>query len=304
MTIDILMPFWGRFDHFRAAVESVLAQRDGDWRLTIIDDRYPDAEPGEWARSIDDSRVRFVRNEQNLGPSRNYNKAVGLATSEHVVIMGCDDLMAPDYIAHVTDLLLRFPDADVVQPGVSVIDENGDAAIPLPDRVKSWYRLPAAGGREYRGEEIARSLLRGNWTYFPSLVWRRARLTDGFRTDLDVVQDLAKLFQIIAEGGALVVDDDPVFFYRRHSGSVSAKTGVDGSKFAQERTLFREAEARSRELGWSGAARAARWHLSSRLSALTQLPRALRQRDGGGRRVLGRHVFGGLGATSASRLPD
>lgn len=287
------MPFYGRFDHLKAAVNSVLVQDDPDWRLVVIDDVYPDLEPGRWVSAIDDPRVTYLRNEVNLRPSRNYNKAIGLARAEYLVMMGCDDVMLPGYVRRVHELLAQFPGAAIVQPGVSVIDEDGEPSHPLADRVKGFYRPGGTGARAYSGELLARSLLRGNWTYFPSLVWRRDLLVDGgFRTDLDVVQDLAKLFEITVGGGTLVLDDRVVFTYRRHSRSVSAVTGPDGSKFLQEATFFSEAAATASELGWRRAARAARAHVSSRLNALSELPGALWMRNAQGRRNLTRHVLG------------
>ncbi|MFF2052769.1 glycosyltransferase family 2 protein [Leifsonia sp. NPDC058194] len=293
MTLDIMMPFYGRFDHFKAAVESVLAQDDPDWRLVIVDDVYPDLAPGKWAQSLGDPRVEYIRNEQNLRPSRNYRKCVSLARTSHVVIMGCDDLMRPGYVRRIAELLDRFPDADILQPGVEVVDEDGHVHRPIGDRVKSWLRPSGSGPRSYGGERLARSLLGGNWTYFPSLVWKTEALrTHLFRLDLDVVQDLAMLLDITLDGGTLVLDDEVVFAYRRHATSVSAVTGPDGSKFAQERELFQEFDRRCRALGWRRAAGAARRHWSSRLSAATEIPAALRAKNADGRRSLLRHVFG------------
>lgn len=289
MSVDVLMPFYGRIDHFQQAVESVRAQTVDDWRLIVVDDVYPDEEAGRWLVGLGDPRIRYVRNETNLRPSRNYIKAVSLSDAEHVVLMGCDDLMGPRYLERVRELLATHPDTDILQPGVAVVDGDGAASRPLADRVKDWYRPRGPYPRTLRGEELAVSLLRGNWTYFPSLVWRRERVARiGFRTDLDVVQDLAMLFAISAEGGTLLVDDQTVFFYRRHAASYSAVTGPDGSKFAQERTAFREAATTSESLWWPRAARAARWHLSSRLHALSALPRA---RDAASRRSLAEHVL-------------
>ena len=287
-----MMPFYGRFDHFQAAVQSVLAQTDPRWRLVIIDDVYPDLAPGEWAAAIDDPRVTYIRNDTNLRPSRNYNKAIGLAETDFIAIMGCDDIMLTEYVARVHELIEQFPDADIIQPGVTVIDENGSPSHPLADRVKGYYRFGGTGARQYRGEPLASSLLRGNWTYFPSLVWRTSRLAGGFRTDLDVVQDLAKLFEIVSTGGSLVLDDAVVFNYRRHSTSVSAVTGPDGSKFRQERTLFSEAATQSSALGWHRTARIARRYVSSRLNAMTELPGAILKRNVTGRRTLTRHILG------------
>ncbi len=287
-----MMPFYGRIDHFHQAVESVLAQDDPDWHLTIIDDVYPDLAAGEWAKAIGDERVTYLRNAENLRPSRNYNKAITLASTEFVVIMGCDDIMLPGYVTRVKELVSQFPDADIIQPGVSTIDENGTPSRPLADRVKALYRFRGHGARSYRGEKLAVSLLRGNWTYFPSLVWRTARLAEfQFRTDLDVVQDLAMLMEITKAGGSLVLDDQIVFSYRRHSTSVSAVTGTDGSKFKQERTLFYECVQACTALGWTRAARAARNHVSSRLNAASELPGALLHRNVKGRRTLTQHIL-------------
>ena len=295
MTLDIMMPFYGRVDHFKLAVQSVLAQDDPDWRLVIVDDVYPDRSAGEWAVALGDERITYLRNEENLRPSRNYRKCVGLMQSEFAVIMGCDDVMLPGYVRRVTELAARFPDAAVIQPGVEVIDTDGRRSRPLADRVKRWYMPHGERPLAISGERAALSLVRAAWFYFPSLVWNVERLRrHEFRADLDVTQDIAMVLDLVKDGGSVVVDDRVVFQYRRHAESVSAVTGPDGSKFAQERTVFAEADRSLRAVGWNRAARAARWHLSSRLHALADLPKAIGRGKSVGRRRLLRHVFGGL----------
>jgi glycosyltransferase involved in cell wall biosynthesis len=292
VTIDIMMPFYGRTDHFKQAVESVLAQTDPDWRLVILDDVYPDPEPEQWAAAIEDSRVTYIRNETNLRTSGNFQKAVSLMKSEFAVIMGCDDIMLPDYVGRLKQLVARFPSADVIQPGVEVINEDGGVYSPLADQVKRLYRPHGHGPRVARGEVLARSLLRGNWAYFPSLCWRTTTLAQhSFRLDFNVVQDLALLLEITLAGGSLVIDDIVVFQYRRHAKSVSAVTGPDGTKFVEERALFRETEEALRSRGWMRAARAARIHFSSRMHALADLPGAVRAGNLTGAGSLIRHVL-------------
>jgi glycosyltransferase involved in cell wall biosynthesis len=292
MTIDIMMPFYGRPDHFRTAVESVLAQTADTWRLVILDDVYPDPEPGRWAAAIADSRVTYIRNEINLGVSGNFQKCIELTEADHVVLMGCDDVMHPNYVQRVSDLIERFPTADLYQPGVTTIDENDNPSRPLADRIKQLYRLNGQGGRVYNGERLAASLLSANWAYFPSLCWRTEQLRHRrFRDDLRVVQDLTMILDIVRDGGSMVVDDEVCFTYRRHSGSVSAGAAPDGSKFLEEAALFRAATMQMRELGWSKAARAARVHLTSRLHAASDLVAALRAGSWPGVKVLVQHAL-------------
>jgi len=293
MPLDIMMPFYGRFDHLQVAVTSVLAQTDPDWRLVIVDDVYPDPAPGQWAAGLDDPRITYLRNETNLGVSRNYRKCVDLMQSEFGMLMGCDDILLPGFVAKFHEIAAAFPAADIIQPGVSVVDGEGAPSRPLADRVKDLYRFGGHGSRAYSGEQLATSLLRGNWTYFPSLIWRAETIREiGFRLDLNVVQDLAMLLEITKRGGTLVLDDEVVFNYRRHATSVSSVKGNDGSKFMQERTVFTEASRDMDAMGWRRAARVARLHLSSRLNAMTELPGAIAAHDSLGRRVITAHILG------------
>lgn len=305
MTFDIMMPFYGRVDHFKAAVASVLAQSDPEWRLVVVDDVYPDLSAGQWLVGLGDPRITYVRNETNLRPSRNYRKCVELMTSEFSMLMGCDDVMLPGFLSRVKQLIAEHPDASVVQVGVQPIDATGRRHVPMSDRVKAWVRPRGPYPRVLQGEELASSLLRGNWSYFPSVVWRVSELrSPGFRTDLDVVQDLEMLLRITERGGVLVLDDEVQFQYRRHGQSYSAITGPDGSKFDQERAVFAEAARAMTSLGWHRAARIARIHLTSRLHALTELPASLKARNRQGMRALARHAFGPASSNRAIERPS
>jgi len=258
VTFHILLPFYGRPDHFRLAVESVLAQTETDWKLTIVDDVYPDTAPGEWAMALGDPRIEYYRNPVNLGVSRNYLSCVDRMEGEFSMLFGCDDVMLPGFLARVKELLAQFPDADVIQPGAEVIDSEGAVYRPLVDRIKDRYRPRVSGPQALQGEDLAVSLLQGNWTYFPSLVWRVSELKrHGFTEHLDVVQDLIMLLDIIEAGGSLVLDDQVVFQYRRHQQSVSSATATSGARFKQERELFDGEVERFTRLGWQRAARTA-----------------------------------------------
>ncbi|MHA7987250.1 glycosyltransferase family 2 protein [Rathayibacter sp. CAU 1779] len=293
MAIDIMMPFYGDPDLLRDAVASVLAQTSPDWRLTVIDDAYPDPAPGEWVASLGDDRIRYLRNGQNLGVAGNFQRALDLSTADHLVIMGCDDLLAPDYVERMVVLVDEHPTASYIQPGVQVIDEHGAAAVPLSDRLKGWLRPTVTQATVMGGEGLTRSLLNGNWTYFPSICWRRAELvTRGFRADYEVVLDLALQLQILLDGGTLVLDPTVTFRYRRHGGSVSSWKATDGTRFHEEAALFSETRNRLRSLGWKRATRAARFHWTSRLNALTRLPAAIAHWDAAGIRALVGHAFG------------
>lgn len=292
MTIEIFMPFYSEPDIFREAVRSVLAQTDPRWKLVVVDDCYPHYTPDEWLASLGDDRVSYVRNEHNLGINLTFQRCVDLATEDWLTIMGNDDRLLPSYVGRMHELVALGRGVGYIQPGVEVIDADGAVSRPLPDRVKDAYRPRIHEPTVLGGEELTRSLLRGNWTYFPSICWRRETIaTRGFRPDLGVVLDLSLLLDLTADGQTMMLDTVPAFQYRRHAASVSSWTADDGSRFVEEKSVLLRAEGVARDLGWRRAARAGRWHVSSRLSALSRLPAVLRSRRLRNLGPLLRHVF-------------
>jgi glycosyltransferase involved in cell wall biosynthesis len=293
MTIDIMLPYYGDVSLMQETVRSVLAQDDGDWRLTVVDDGYPDDRVAPWFAALSDARVRYHRNGRNLGANRNYQKCVDLIEHDVAVIMGADDVMLPHYVRTIRETAQRCPEASIIQPGVELIDEHGRRSASLVDAAKQRWYAPRGGSAPLGGEDLAVSLMRGNWLYFPSVAWRAAPLRRfGFREGLSVVQDLALAIDIVEHGGTVVRDDRICFRYRRHKASDSSWRAVDGSRFAEERRYFLDAAARFEARGWPRAARAARHHVSSRLHALTLLPTAIRSNRRGAARMLVRHAFG------------
>ncbi|WP_243227007.1 glycosyltransferase [Microbacterium sp. CIAB417] len=294
MTLDIFIPYWGDPALLKQTVASVLAQRDPQWRLTVIDDCYPDASVAEWFAQITDERVRYLRNDTNLGITENYREAVRLADEPHMMLLGSDDLLHPEYVGLISQTIRAVPGADVVQPGVDVIDENGDIVTPLADRVKQRLLAPRRGEgvAVLRGEAMATSLIRGDWLYWPSLTFRTAALkrTD-FREGLPIIQDLALLMDLAFAGATLAYNPTVAFSYRRHSASASQRTILDGTRFRDERAYYRQAHDLAAARGWTRTARAARLRTISRLHALTELPGVIRSPSPAGLRSTLSHVF-------------
>jgi GT2 family glycosyltransferase len=278
-SIDIMMPYYGDVAMMQDAVRSILAQDDPDWHLTVVDDGEAAGVP-EWFAALDDTRVDYLRNPVNLGVTGNFRKCVELAKRDRMVMMGSDDLMLPDYVTTVRRLEALAPGAGIVQPGVEIIDETGRVVGGgLVDATKRRIYAPKGPGpHRLRGQELAVSLLRGNWLYFPSICWRTdAVAAVGFRAELEVIQDLDMIVKLVERGEELIAGDHVCFQYRRHSGSESAKQAVDGSRFAEARAYFLETADRLDSIGWTEAAAVSRRHRSARLHALTLVPAALKQ---------------------------
>jgi glycosyltransferase involved in cell wall biosynthesis len=291
-SLDILLPFYGDVSLMKQTVESVRRQTDPEWRLIIVDDHQPDETVPEWVADLGDPRIAYHRNGQNLGANANYRRALELATADRVVVMGADDLMLPRYVQRMRESLIAHAAAAMFHPGVRVIDGDGHPVLPLEDRVKRWLRPRGSGGNTFEGPTLASRLLLGNWTYFPSICWRREDvLAADFDPRFQVVQDLALILELTARGGELVVDDEVTFEYRRHQVSDSALKTASAHRFLEEKNLFGHAEHRFRELGWTRAARSAKLHLTSRLNAVSKLPAAVAARRSDAASAMFAHVW-------------
>ena len=272
---DLLMPYYGDVDLLKQAVRSVQAQTHQHWRLTVLDDCYPDPEPARWFGELDDPRITYVRHPHHVGADLGFRLAQKRLRGSHVMFMRADDLMLPGYLALVTDLLGRHPDAAVVQVGVRAIGADGTASRSPIDVAKRWLAPRPAGGQEVvlAGDRLLASLVRGEWAYCPSLMWdvRRVRAV-GARPGLELVHDRALLVDVLVAGGSLVLSPEVAFARRR----VDESPSVARRRFEEERTLYRMLEQELPEAAWPRTVRAARWHLSARLGAALQSLRLAR----------------------------
>ena len=139
-SIDIFIPYWGDPDLLMVAIESVFGQKNKNWTLTVIDDGYPEKSAQKYCRKIKDTRFKYIRNEKNLGITKNFNQCVHLTKAKYVLIMGCDDVLLPNYIDRVLE---NIGEADFYQPGVDVIDAYNKKHLPLADITVSYTHLRA-----------------------------------------------------------------------------------------------------------------------------------------------------------------
>ena len=258
--VDILLTYWGDFDLLKKAVESVMAQTHQNWRLLVLDDCYPSDEAGRYFKTLTDPRINYYRHKKNIGITHNFNYAVHQASAEYSVFLGRDDKMLPNYIERALE---KIGSTDFYQPGVQVIDESDKEYLPLVDRIKRLLRPKRSGA--YSGEMLAVSLSRGNWLYFPSILWRTNVLKKyRFNTDYKIVEDVDLEFNLIKDGGILALDNTVTFQYRRSLNSLSSKEKT-GVRFGEEDAVYDKFVIIFNEAGWKKAAKAAKLRLISRI---------------------------------------
>jgi glycosyltransferase involved in cell wall biosynthesis len=95
--VSFIVPCYN-LGHFLAeCVNSILSQSYRDFEVLIMDDCSPDDTP-RVAQAFQDPRVRYVRNEVNLGHVANYNKAIELSRGTFIWVISADDRLRRPYV--------------------------------------------------------------------------------------------------------------------------------------------------------------------------------------------------------------
>lgn len=89
--LTIHMCTYNRAHTIQQAIDSVLEQTYTDWELLILDDASTDTTQEIVSTYISDNRIKYIRNENNLGITRNRNKALSLSLGEYIAVLDSDD---------------------------------------------------------------------------------------------------------------------------------------------------------------------------------------------------------------------
>lgn len=93
--VSVIIPTYNRVHTLPGALESVLRQSYSDIEVIVVDDGSTDG-TGQYMKRVQDVRVRYIANEQNLGPTAARNRGVSLARGEWVAFLDSDDIWEPD----------------------------------------------------------------------------------------------------------------------------------------------------------------------------------------------------------------
>lgn len=214
-TVSFVVPCYKLAHLLGECLRSILDQTFPDFEVLVLDDRSPD-NTGEVANSFGDPRIRHIRNEENLGHLRNYNKGIAMARGRYIWLISADDLLRRPYI------LQRYVDVMennstvgyVFCPGVGL--EAGVETGILP------YSAHGDADRIFRRREFFVRLLESNSVLAAAGMVRREcyERLGAFPLDLPYAGDwyLWLLFALHYEVAYLA---EPMVSYRQHTLSMT-----------------------------------------------------------------------------------
>ena len=112
--VSVLMPVYKTNEVFlREAIESVLNQTFSDFEFLILDD-CPDDDRESVVKSYNDERIKYFKNEKNLGITPSRNKLIEMAKGEYLAVFDHDDVCLPERFAKQVEYLDNHSEVGVV----------------------------------------------------------------------------------------------------------------------------------------------------------------------------------------------
>jgi glycosyltransferase involved in cell wall biosynthesis len=122
--VSIGMPIYNEEKFLEASVASILNQDYDNFELIISDNASSDKTELiclELAQK--DSRIKYIRNDINIGAIANFSQVFDLATGEYFMFAGGHDLWSLDFIKNCLKTLQEFPSSVLAFPSTIWINE-------------------------------------------------------------------------------------------------------------------------------------------------------------------------------------
>jgi glycosyltransferase involved in cell wall biosynthesis len=161
--LSIGVPVYNGQRFLRATIDSLLAQTYADFELIICDNCSTDNTEQICRDYVArDSRVRYFRNERNLGPAPNYNRCFDHARGELFKWNAADDVCAPDFVKKCIELLDSDPSIVSAYSRTILIDDQGqevgkyayDLELAHPSPVVRFSRMVFVNHRKHNAHEF------------------------------------------------------------------------------------------------------------------------------------------------------
>jgi glycosyltransferase involved in cell wall biosynthesis len=222
--VSVCIPTYNRSRYLARAVSSVLEQTFEDFELVVVDNASVD-DTSQVMAALKDKRIRYHRNESNLGMVGNWNRCVQLAQADYVAILHDDDLWSEHYLARVVPVLERHGNVGLAYSAAFIVDGEGK-----PHHVHTHW----TEDRIINGEVEFRELIINNKILCPTVTVRRTcyERLGVFDESILLGADWEMWLRICLYYDVVYIAE-PLAYYRMRYGSISDELDAsqDGENF-------------------------------------------------------------------------
>lgn len=148
--VSVLTPIYNTNPlHLREMIESILNQTFTDFEFLILNDSPENKEIEKIVKSYKDKRIKYFKNDRNIGITPSRNKLMDLACGEYIAVFDHDDISVPTrleqqvnfldknpHVGVVSGFLQNFGDNDIVRP---TPENDSDIKIAMTENCSVWH---------------------------------------------------------------------------------------------------------------------------------------------------------------------
>ena len=206
--ISVLMPVYNAEAFVAESIQSVLNQTFKDFEFLIFDDASTDKSL-EIIESFQDSRINVVKNEVNIGMTKNMNKGLDLASGKYIARIDADDICLRNRFQVQVDFLETHPNVGVCGSRAKTIGLSTNFVMNTP----------------LSHELIRCGFLFGNRMIHPTVMMRTHVLRGNnirYNPDSIVSQDYV-LWPRLSDLTEFYNIKTPLIYYRLHGNQTAVK---------------------------------------------------------------------------------
>ena len=159
-TVSILMTVYNGMPYLIEAVESTLSQTYKDYEFFIIDDASTD-DSFVYLSKLKDSRIRLIKNVENLGQVKSLNKGLQLCRGTFVARLDQDDVNLPKRLEEQISFLKDNPNISLICSYEHTINSRGRKILDWKKNIENY------------GVFIAEIILGQCPVWHPSVMYRK-----------------------------------------------------------------------------------------------------------------------------------
>ena len=215
--VSVIVPAYNARSTVVYAVRSALAQTWPEIEVVVVDDASTD-DTWDVLKSLDDPRIRLLRNQNNLGEGLTRNVAVAAARGEWVAMLDADDAWEARRLERLFDLARS-------RSGPLVLADNLMHCYSVADGLRPWKRHWEGTGPRFSGGAAVLDLadyLRLPHLLLKPVILRRFLLEKRIlHSARAYAADTEFLIRVLKSGPRLLIAGEPLYLYRKTPGSAS-----------------------------------------------------------------------------------
>ena len=223
--VSVCIPTYNRAHFLISSVNSVLSQTYKDFELIICDDGSTD-NTSEVVSQWNDSRLRYIKQDKNIGRSKNMRSGFEASSGTYFIKFDDDDALTPEFLEKTVAVLEAEPSVDFVCTNHWIINQNGD-------RDESATRENSAKwGKDKLKQGVIPDLMTETFRYqslqVGSTLFRRTCLeeVDYMRPEADGCEDFDLLVRLAIAGKQGYFLPEFLMEYRLHGGQTSLRQNL------------------------------------------------------------------------------